>query len=42
MAKKKKGMFGKFVEKLDKKMEKKSKEKKCCCDGDGKGSCCSK
>jgi hypothetical protein len=31
MAEKKKGFFGKLVDKLDKKLEKKSKEKKCSC-----------
>ncbi len=40
---KKKGFFGKLVEKLDKKMEEKSKSKPCC-DSKDKGedkSCCS-
>lgn len=31
MAEKKKGIISKITEKLDKKLEKKSKEKKCCC-----------
>lgn len=31
MADKKKSFFSKIIDKLDKKLEKKSKEKKCCC-----------
>ncbi len=39
MTEKKKGFLGKLFEKMDKKMEKKSKEKGCCC-GDSEESCC--
>jgi hypothetical protein len=35
----KKGFFGKIIDKLDKKLEKKSKEKKCCCE-EKKEKCC--
>ncbi len=39
MTEKKKGFFGKLIDKMDKKMEKKSKEKGCGCE-DSKESCC--
>ena len=32
MAEKKKGFIGKLIDNLDKKLEKRSKDKKCCCD----------
>jgi len=41
--KKKKGFFGKMIEKLDKKMEEKANKTSCCGDGTDKGkgpSCC--
>ena len=31
MEEKKRGFFSKLIDKLDKKLEAKSKEKKCCC-----------
>lgn len=39
---KKKGFFGKLIEKLDKKLEEKSKEQSCCSPSDKKNgkSCC--
>ena len=40
MAEKKKGLFCKLIEHLDKKLEKKSKEKKGCCCKDSKDKEC--
>ncbi|MDP2654392.1 MAG: hypothetical protein Q8Q08_10230 [Candidatus Omnitrophota bacterium] len=41
-AEKKKGFLAKLMDKLDKKLEEKSKESSCCCGGkDGKGGACS-
>lgn len=41
MAEKKKTFIGKCIDKLDEKLEKKSKEKKqCCCGGSSDESCC--
>jgi hypothetical protein len=40
MAEKKKGFFSKLVENLDEKLEKKSKDKKCCCCQDSKDKKC--
>lgn len=39
----KKGLLSKIMDKLDKKLEKKSKQQSCCCGGKdkkGKNSCC--
>ena len=38
---KKKGFLAEMFEKLDKKMEEKAKENKCCCSSDKDKSCCS-
>lgn len=38
--KKKKGFFGKMIEKLDKKMEEKAKKSSCCGSDKDKGSSC--
>lgn len=38
--KKKKGFFGNLIDKLDKKLEKKSKEKRCSCGEDDDKKCC--
>jgi len=42
MTEKKKGFFGKLVDKLDKKMEKKAKSKECCCCNSSEDESCSK
>lgn len=40
MANKKKGLFKKIIDKLDKKLENKAKSKKCCCcEGDKNKKC---
>lgn len=40
MVEKKKGFFSKLLDSLDKKIEKKSKDKKCCCCKDAKDKKC--
>jgi len=40
MTKNKKGFFSKLIENLDKKLENKSKNKKCCCCQDSKNKEC--
>lgn len=40
MAEKKKGFIGKLFDNLDKKLEQKSKDKKCCCCQDSKNKKC--
>lgn len=40
MVEKKKGLVGKLLDRLDQQLEKKSKDKKCCCGQDSKPKKC--
>lgn len=39
---KKKGILGRLVDRLDKKLEQKAKKRKCCCCGDKEEKCSSR